>query len=104
MLCPGIQGCNGIVQLVECVEALQPNVERTRLYEGEGHDVQYRHLDQVYVDMAGMANKLVVCRNGRTKLVKEGKAERLVAEGRATLGICAWTQPDPGHGGKGDDD
>jgi pimeloyl-ACP methyl ester carboxylesterase len=75
------------------------NVERTRLYEGEGHDVQYRHLDQILVDMAGMANKLVVCRNGNTKLIMESKAEQLVAEGRATLGICAWTQP-----GAGDDD
>lgn len=85
-------------------QANYPNVERTRLYEGEGHDVQYRHLDQVFVDMAGMADKLVVCRNGRTKLVKESKAERLVAEGRATLGICAWTQSRRGDGRKGDAD
>ena len=39
-----------------------------------------------------------MCRNGKSKLVKEAKAERLVDQGRATLGICAWTQsgnPDP---------
>ncbi len=81
-----------------------PNVERLRAYEGEGHDVQYRHLDQVFVDMAGMADKLVVCRNGQTKLVNERKAERLVDEGRATLGICAWTGSAPAPAGDDDDD
>ena len=81
-----------------------PNVRRTRLYEGEGHDVQYRHLDQVLVDMAGLADQLVVCRNGRTKLVKERRAEQLVADGRATLGLCAWAQPTADDDDDDDDD
>ncbi|MCB1690992.1 MAG: alpha/beta hydrolase [Halioglobus sp.] len=57
-----------------------------RLYPGEGHDVQYRHLDQVLVDLAGMGDKLVICDdNGSSALVDESA----VAEG-AFLGLCAW--------------
>ena len=94
----------GTIAVNESLQTNYPNVKRTRLYEGEGHDVQYRHLDQVLVDMAGMANELIVCRNGRTKLIEEAKAERLVAEGKATLGLCAWTQTDGGGDDDDDDD
>ena len=58
---------------------------RVRLYEGEGHEVQYRHFDQILVDMAGMGDEIVVCRDGKAELVKED--EEL---GEATLGLCAW--------------
>ena len=69
-------------------EAL-PNVVKATVYPGEGHSVQYRHWDQILVDMAGHANKTVVCHNGQTKLYPNAFADRLVARG-ATLGLCAW--------------
>jgi hypothetical protein len=31
------------------------NVVALRLYQGEAHDVQYRHWDQILVDVAGVA-------------------------------------------------
>lgn len=65
---------------------------KSRIYPGEGHDAQYRHLDQILVDIAGMDNKVVVCsKGGKTKLVKESKAEKLLAKG-GSLGICAWRE------------
>ena len=69
-------------------EAL-PNVVKATVYPGEGHSVQYRHWDQILVDMAGYASKTVVCHNGQTKLYPNAFADRLVARG-ATLGLCAW--------------
>lgn len=64
---------------------------KSRFYPAEGHDAQYRHLDQILVDIAGMGNKVVVCDKGgkKTKLVKEAKSEKILAKG-GTLGICAW--------------
>jgi non-heme chloroperoxidase len=57
-----------------------------RLYPGEGHDVQYRHLDQILVDLAGMGNKVVICdESGSSELMDEST----VAE-EAFLGLCAW--------------
>jgi pimeloyl-ACP methyl ester carboxylesterase len=62
----------------------------TRLYPSEGHDVQYRHFDQILVDMSGWAERTVVCdRGGKVKLVKEKKAQQVLAKG-GSLGICAW--------------
>ena len=73
-------------------QAAYVNAEvKARIYPGEGHDAQYRHLDQILVDLAGM-NKVVVCdKGGKTKLVKEPKAEKLLAQG-GSLGICAWRE------------
>ena len=73
-------------------QAAYVNAEvKSRIYPGEGHDAQYRHLDQILVDLAGM-NKVVVCdKAGKTKLVKESKAEKLLAKG-GSLGICAWRE------------
>jgi non-heme chloroperoxidase len=64
---------------------------KSRFYPGEGHDAQYRHLDQILVDIAGLDNKVVVCDKGgkKTRLVKESKAEKILAKG-GTLGLCAW--------------
>lgn len=67
------------------------NVVRARVYEGEGHTVQYRHWDQILADLAGWGDHTVLCRGGRTRLVPERRAERLVARG-ATLGLCAWAE------------
>lgn len=69
--------------------AAVPNVVRTRIYDGEGHTVQYRHWDQILADLAGWGDHTVLCRAGRTRLVPERRAERLLADG-ATLGLCAW--------------
>jgi len=63
---------------------------KTRLYPAEGHDVQYRHFDQILVDMSGWAERTVVCdREGKTRLVKENKAQQVLSKG-GSLGICAW--------------
>jgi non-heme chloroperoxidase len=64
---------------------------KSRFYPGEGHDAQYRHLDQILVDIAGMGDKLVVCKKGdkNPKLVKESKAGKILEKG-GILGICAW--------------
>jgi hypothetical protein len=61
-----------------------------RLYENEGHDVQYRHWEQILVDMAGLGDKLIVCQKGKPKLVKTAAAEKLLASEKATLGLCLW--------------
>jgi pimeloyl-ACP methyl ester carboxylesterase len=56
-----------------------------RRYPGEGHDVQYRHWDQLLLDVAGHGDRTLVCRNGKAQLVDPAK----LATGD-TLGICAW--------------
>ena len=48
-------------------QAALPNVVKATVYPGEGHTVQYRHWDQILVDMAGHADQTVVCKNGQTK-------------------------------------
>lgn len=66
------------------------SVETTeRFYPGEGHDVQYRHFDQTLVDIAGMTDQIVVCRNEKSKLVSGDGVEKVLAKG-GSLGICAW--------------
>lgn len=62
------------------------NVAVRRDYPDGGHDVQYRHWDQILVDMAGMGDKLVICRDGVSQLVP---ADEAPGDG-AMLGICAW--------------
>ena len=61
-----------------------PNVVAERRYQGEAHDIQYRHWDQILVDAAGLGAWIVVCSDGRTELAAPGQAAG------ATLGICAW--------------
>lgn len=66
-----------------------PNVAARRTYDGVGHTVQYRHWDQVLLDLAGMADRSVVCVDGQSLLL--GEAEAAAArESGATAGICAW--------------
>jgi pimeloyl-ACP methyl ester carboxylesterase len=60
-----------------------------RLYPGEGHDVQYRHLDQILLDIAGFANDTLVCIDGDEQRVPNHEVEQAVSGG-ATLGLCAW--------------
>ena len=66
-----------------------PNIHKIRAYEGEGHDIQYRHWDQVLIDLAGMGDKTVMCVAGQSVLVDEADAARAGRDGGST-GICAW--------------
>jgi non-heme chloroperoxidase len=70
--------------------ALGANVVRATVYPGEGHTVQYRHWDQTLADIAGFGDHTVICSHGRTRLVPERRAQRLIARG-APLGLCAWS-------------
>lgn len=63
-----------------------PNSPGTlRLYAGEGHTVQYRHLEQILLDIAGYGYKIVVCENGKSVMVEHESG--LQPE---NAGLCAW--------------
>lgn len=64
-----------------------PNVAAARRYLGEGHDIQYRHWDQILVDAARGPGSTLVCREGRTWLVPD---DAVPAD--ATLGLCCWSE------------
>jgi non-heme chloroperoxidase len=70
-------------------QAALPNVVKATIYPGEGHTVQYRHWDQILVDIAGYGDYTVVCRNGQTRLVPNDQADAVVTGG-GSLGLCAW--------------
>jgi len=80
---------SGPVSVMAHWQAALPNVVKATVYPGEGHTVQYRHWDQILVDMAGYDDHTVICRNGRTRLVSNDRADEMVDRG-ATLGLCAW--------------
>jgi pimeloyl-ACP methyl ester carboxylesterase len=67
------------------------NVVKRRDYPEGGHDVQYRHWDQILLDLAGLSGWIVLCQGGQSQLVPEAEAEATLANG-ATLGICAWVE------------
>ncbi|MFM9934785.1 MAG: alpha/beta fold hydrolase [Novosphingobium sp.] len=60
-----------------------------RRYPGEGHDVQYRHWDQLLLDVAGYGAQTLVCEQGRARLVASLVEPARLAAGQ-TLGVCAW--------------
>ena len=60
-----------------------------RRYPGEGHDVQYRHWDQLLLDVAGHGGETLVCAQGRARLLP-GLVEPAHLPKGTTLGICAW--------------
>lgn len=66
------------------------SAQTLRLYPDEGHDVQYRHWDQILLDMAGLGDKTLVCHKDKAALLPPHEADKLVKEGQAVLGICAW--------------
>ncbi|MET9861453.1 alpha/beta hydrolase [Streptomyces smyrnaeus] len=70
-----------------------PQKPVTRSYDDSGHDVQYRHWDQILLDMAGYADRTAVCTGQgakkRTRVLREDEAERALERG-ATQGSCAW--------------
>jgi non-heme chloroperoxidase len=77
------------MQSAEYWRAHFPNIARMRVYPGEAHDIQYRHWDQVLIDLSGHAELTALCVKGRSRAVAEPQAERLLKAG-ATVGICAW--------------
>lgn len=58
-----------------------------RRYPGEGHDTQYRHWDQLLLDVAGYGDTVLVCERGRARLITGVPDPK-----RQTLGVCAWPQ------------
>jgi len=70
-------------------EEVYSNIAVRRDYPEGGHDVQYRHWDQILIDMAGMGDKLIVCQDGQSRLLPEQEGQSAVESG-ATLGLCAW--------------
>lgn len=70
-------------------ESVYPNIAVRRDYPQSGHDVQYRHWDQILIDVAGMGDKLIVCQDGTSQLLTQAAGEAAVANG-AILGLCAW--------------
>jgi pimeloyl-ACP methyl ester carboxylesterase len=77
------------MQAAEYWRAHFPNIARMRVYPGEAHDVQYRHWDQVLIDVSGHPELAVMCVKGASRAVPEPQAEALRKAG-ATVGICAW--------------
>ncbi|WP_223281236.1 alpha/beta fold hydrolase [Streptomyces antnestii] len=73
-------------------QQFSPDRVTVRTYADSGHDVQYRHWDQILVDLAGHGDRTVVCRGAHTQVLPADDAERLVAKERATLGSCAWNK------------
>jgi pimeloyl-ACP methyl ester carboxylesterase len=53
------------------------------------HDVQYRHNDQILVDVAGYGDYLIIAWEGHTKLIPQNMWRVYEARG-AILGIQAW--------------
>ncbi|MDJ1132295.1 alpha/beta fold hydrolase [Streptomyces iconiensis] len=66
-----------------------PQKPVVRKYDDSGHDVQYRHWDQILLDMAGYADRTPVCTGHKTRVLSEKAAERALKKG-GTLGSCAW--------------
>jgi len=60
-----------------------------RRYPGEGHDVQYRHWDQLLLDVSGHGGHTLVCQGGRARLLAGLVHPAQLAAG-ATMGVCAW--------------
>ena len=65
-----------------------PNADvRVRTYPDGGHDVQYRHLDQILLDMAGHGDQILICEDGEDLMVAP---ETVSEKDPATVGLCAW--------------
>ncbi|MFI7318520.1 alpha/beta fold hydrolase [Streptomyces venezuelae] len=67
-----------------------PGTAKVRSYADSGHDVQYRHWDQILVDLAGHGDRTVVCKGDHTRVLAAREADRLLTKAKATLGSCAW--------------
>jgi non-heme chloroperoxidase len=65
-----------------------------RRYPGEGHDVQYRHWDQLLLDVAGHGGETLVCALGRARLLPGVLQAASLPKG-TTPGLCAWQAASP---------
>jgi len=65
-----------------------------RRYPGEGHDVQYRHWDQLLLDVAGHGGQTLVCSKGRARLIP-GLVQAASLPKGTTPGVCAWQATAP---------
>ena len=65
-----------------------PNADVTvRTYPDGGHDVQYRHLDQILLDISGQGDRILVCENGQQRMIDPSAAANSTAN---SIGLCAW--------------
>ena len=60
-----------------------------RLYPGEGHDVQYRHLDQILIDIKYKTNKILICNDKGDQVLN---FEDLDHDNKYQLGLCTWQE------------
>lgn len=60
-----------------------------RIYSGEGHDVQYRHWDQILTDVVYLGSMVLVSVSGRTYLV-DARKERSLLDSGGHLGLATW--------------
>jgi non-heme chloroperoxidase len=65
-----------------------------RNYPDGVHDVQYRHWDQILLDVAGYGDYLVIAYHGRTNVIPQSQWPRYQARG-AILGMQAWVTAKP---------
>lgn len=68
-----------------------PSLSTVRLYDGEAHDVQYRHWDQILTDVAHLGERTVVSFGGSTFLARADRSSQLLDAG-GTLGLAAWQE------------
>lgn len=69
--------------------AALPTVRHVRRYPGEGHDVQYRHWDQLLHDVRFGNGRVLVTLDGHTWAAAPGEAEEVLARG-GHLGLADW--------------
>jgi hypothetical protein len=60
-----------------------------RNYPGEGHDVQYRHLDQILLDLSGQNSQILICKDGDQKMISP-LAQQKLSPREYKLGLCQW--------------
>lgn len=60
-----------------------------RIYSGEGHDVQYRHWDQILTDVVYLGSMILVSVGGKTFIV-DARKERSLLDSGGHLGLAAW--------------
>ena len=73
---------------IENWEKFYPNADVIkRIYPGEGHDIQYRHLDQILIDIKYKKNELLICENEKNVLLN---SDQLDHSEEYQLGLCIW--------------
>ncbi|WP_426976152.1 alpha/beta fold hydrolase [Pseudarthrobacter sp. O4] len=81
-----------LAQMERWKSALAGRETVERVYPGEGHDVQYRHWDQILADVAFLGGRIVASSDGRTQLIVPMEEEGFLAAG-GVLGLAAWQDP-----------